>query len=113
MGIQAATGCSPDKLTEDPKTGELIWQDRAVISPELQAILTKMTRYDFQKRYQSASEVLQGLYGLLQRYSMTVAGMQREHDDLELDITSEAWDGDSSANSEEMTLPWQASADTE
>ena len=113
VGIQAATGCSPDKLTEDPKTGELIWQDRAVISPELQAILTKMTRYDFQKRYQSASEVLQGLYGLLQRYSMTVAGMQREHDDLELDITSEAWDGDSSANSEEMTLPWQASADTE
>ncbi|MGB3612575.1 MAG: AarF/UbiB family protein, partial [Elainellaceae cyanobacterium] len=114
VGIQAATGYSPDKLVEDPKTGELLWQDAAAISSELRAILTVMTRYGFQQRYQSASEALRDLYVLLQRYSLTVPGMP---DSQDVDLSSAKSSGgdwsDSNSIIEAQTLPWQSSIDTE
>ncbi|MGF1536015.1 MAG: CHASE2 domain-containing protein [Elainellaceae cyanobacterium] len=114
VGIQAATGYPPDKLMEDPKTGELLWQEHANISSELQAILTVMTRYGFQQRYQSASEALKDLYVLLQRYSLTVAGMPGPQSfDQQLDMASEESWADSDSILEESTLPWPSSADTE
>ncbi len=61
IGIQAVTGLVPDRLPEDPKTAELVWQDKAAIKPELAAILTKMVCYDFKQRYQSADAVLADL----------------------------------------------------
>jgi len=65
IGIQAITGIPPLALHEDDQ-GELIWQSIADVSDELAGILTKMTRYHFKDRYQSAEEalqVLQALYG--------------------------------------------------
>lgn len=114
VGIQAATGYPPDKLAEDPKTGELLWQDKANISSELQAILTVMTRYGFQHRYQSASEALKDLYVLLQRYSLTVAGLSDspEVDQSLSDHVEEDWSDDDSVL-EASTLPWPSSSDTE
>lgn len=85
LGIQAVTGQPPERLSEDPQTGEFIWKDRAAISPELETVLEMMTRYSFRDRYQSASEVLQDLATLLERY-----GLQRSHSPQELD--SEVFD---------------------
>ena len=64
VGIQALTGVYPYQLQEDDETGELIWQHLAQVSPGVAAILTKMVRYHFKDRYQSAAEVLQSLHQL-------------------------------------------------
>ena len=61
--IQLLTGVVPIDLEEDDD-GELIWESLADISPQLANILTKMTRYHFQDRYQSAGEALQALASL-------------------------------------------------
>ncbi len=65
MGIQALTGVHPRDLPEDVDTGEILWQDRAQVSPELAQILSKMVRYHFSQRYQRAEEVFQDLQPLL------------------------------------------------
>ncbi|WP_019505689.1 serine/threonine-protein kinase [Pleurocapsa sp. PCC 7319] len=64
--IQALTGVEPLDLEEDDE-GELIWESLADISPQLAEILTKITRYHFKDRYQSAEEVLQALTPLLDK----------------------------------------------
>ncbi|HEY9613139.1 MAG TPA: serine/threonine-protein kinase [Allocoleopsis sp.] len=64
VAIQALTGVYPYQLEEDDETGELIWQHLAPVSPGVAAILTKMVRYHFRDRYQSAAEVLQSLQQL-------------------------------------------------
>jgi serine/threonine-protein kinase len=61
VGIQALTGVSPDQLRHDPNTLEVIWKNRVSVSPKLASILEKMVSYDFNQRYQSATEVLQDL----------------------------------------------------
>lgn len=61
IGIQALTGAHPRELPEDPRTCELLWQDRATVSPQFAEILDKLTRYDFRDRYQTAMEVLADL----------------------------------------------------
>ncbi len=60
VAIQALTGTHPSKLQED-EFGELVWQGQAQVSPQLATVLTKMVRYYFKVRYQSAEEVLQDL----------------------------------------------------
>jgi len=65
IGIQAVTGLMPMQLPDDAETGELLWQDQAQISNELSNILTRMTRYHFKDRYQSAKEVLPDLEVLM------------------------------------------------
>ena len=67
MAIQALTGVHPRDLPEDVNTGEILWQDRVQVRPELAQILTKMVRYHFSQRYQRAEEVLQDLQPLLAR----------------------------------------------
>ncbi|MBW4574596.1 MAG: FHA domain-containing protein [Aphanothece sp. CMT-3BRIN-NPC111] len=64
IAIQALTGLSPDNLEKDSQTGEILWQHQASVSPGLAEVLTKMTRYHFKDRYQSATEVLQALQQL-------------------------------------------------
>jgi CHASE2 domain-containing sensor protein len=59
--IQALTGLHPYQLPTDSDTGEVIWRDHAQVSPKLAGILTRMVRYHFNHRYQSATEVLQAL----------------------------------------------------
>lgn len=61
VGIQALTGIHPAQLPHDYETSELIWQDQAIASNELAAVLHKMTRFHFMERYHSASETLQAL----------------------------------------------------
>ena len=63
IGIQALTGIIPIELEEDDR-GEIIWQDLADVSLDLAQILTQMTRYHFEERYQSATEILQDLHQL-------------------------------------------------
>ncbi|MEQ8753748.1 MAG: serine/threonine protein kinase [Coleofasciculus sp. G1-WW12-02] len=64
IGIQAITGRMPAELQEDLNTGELIWQHLAPVSPGLKNILTRMVRYHFKDRYQSATEALQAVRSL-------------------------------------------------
>ncbi len=73
IGIQALTGMSPDQLPINPDTGEISWQDKASVSPELAKVLDTMVRYDFRQRYQSAALVLQALNDLKSVTSTTAA----------------------------------------
>lgn len=61
IGIQALTGLSPSQLQEDPTTGEMLWQQQVQVSVGLASILSRMVRYDYRDRYQSANEVLQAI----------------------------------------------------
>ncbi|NJR19066.1 MAG: protein kinase [Calothrix sp. CSU_2_0] len=61
MGIQAITGINPCELQDDPNTGEFVWQHLNPVTPGLAAVLTKMTRYHFKDRYQTATEALQAI----------------------------------------------------
>ena len=69
IGIQILTGIVPIELAEDDQ-GELIWQPLIDISSELRQIITQMTRYDVQDRYQLASEVLQALLLIQDKHSV-------------------------------------------
>ncbi len=61
IGIQALTGMNPNEFVED-EDGEIIWKDLVNnVNPKLIEIISKMTRYHFQERYQSAEEVIQDL----------------------------------------------------
>jgi CHASE2 domain-containing sensor protein/serine/threonine protein kinase len=59
--IHALTGLQPAQLPTHPKTGEVVWLDAVEVSPKLAAILTRMTRYHFSQRYQSAEQVLEAV----------------------------------------------------
>ncbi|MGK7875743.1 MAG: WG repeat-containing protein [Xenococcaceae cyanobacterium] len=61
IAIEALTGIPPKKLPIDPNTLEVIWRDRAQVSDAFGDALTKMVRYYFNQRYQSAAEALQAL----------------------------------------------------
>jgi tetratricopeptide (TPR) repeat protein len=65
LAIQCLTGTYLQKLPKDIKTSEILWRDRAHISPELAAILETMVRYDFRDRYPSAAEALADLNSLM------------------------------------------------
>ncbi|HEY9850092.1 MAG TPA: serine/threonine-protein kinase [Leptolyngbyaceae cyanobacterium] len=55
--IKGLTGLSPNQLQQDIRTGEILWTHKAEIKPEFAAIISKMVRYDFSQRYQTATEV--------------------------------------------------------
>ncbi len=61
IAIQAITGLEPTQIPEDPNTGEIIWQNAAPVSPGLANVLTKMVRYHFKDRYQTAAEAMLAL----------------------------------------------------
>ena len=69
IGIQALTGLMPVNFQEDLSTGEILWQNLVPVSRGFATILTKMVRYHFKDRYQSASEALQALRQLNSLYS--------------------------------------------
>ncbi|MEN9566958.1 MAG: hypothetical protein RLZZ69_2154 [Cyanobacteriota bacterium] len=58
--IQALTGIKPLNLEED-ENGEVLWSHLVDTKPELRKILTKMTRYNYLERYESAQSVLDDL----------------------------------------------------
>lgn len=61
LAIFALTGIQPHELPKDPTNCEVIWRNWANVSERLADILTKMVRYDFNKRYHSAAEALEAL----------------------------------------------------
>ncbi|MDZ8056273.1 MAG: protein kinase domain-containing protein [Aulosira sp. ZfuVER01] len=66
IAIQALTGLSPLQFKLDPYTNEIIWHSPQIaVNDYLAAILSQMIRYDFQDRFQSASEVLHILQEML------------------------------------------------
>ncbi len=64
IGIQALTGIAPDSLQEDATTGEILWRDRAQVSPAFADILQNMVFYHFSQRYKSAIEAFHALQSL-------------------------------------------------
>lgn len=66
IALYALTGLNPalGELPEDEETAEILWRDRATISPELATILDKMVAYDFRQRYPSAAEALDAVHAL-------------------------------------------------
>jgi len=63
IGIQALTGVLPLELVE-PGTHEIVWRNQVQVRTEVVDILDKMVRFDFNERYQSATEVLQAIEDL-------------------------------------------------
>lgn len=61
IGIQAMTGLSPRDLQEDYQTGELIWQHLLPTRSRVVDIISKMTRYHYKDRYESAAEARQAI----------------------------------------------------
>ncbi|MEH1973078.1 MAG: protein kinase [Nostoc sp.] len=61
LGIYALTGIKPQELPKNSETLEVIWRDRASVSPRLANVLDKMVHYHFNQRYQTATEALQAL----------------------------------------------------
>ncbi|WP_246162575.1 bifunctional serine/threonine-protein kinase/formylglycine-generating enzyme family protein [Brasilonema sennae] len=61
LAIFALTGVKPHDLPRDPTNGEVVWRNWANVSERFADILTKMVRYRFSERYQSAAEALSAL----------------------------------------------------
>ncbi len=59
IAIEALTGVPAAKLPEDSDTGEILWEHLLVGNSRLAPVLTKMVRYHFKDRYQTATEALQ------------------------------------------------------
>ena len=81
IGIQALTGIHPYQLQEDPDTGELLWRHLVPVSGGLAKVLTKMVRYHFKDRYQTALEALQAVQQLANPYNMPT--IQIAKDDID------------------------------
>ena len=68
IAIQALTGIKPQPSVGGgfPTDAEqnVLWQQYAQVSDRLAAILTKMLRYDYRERYQSAREALQEIQNI-------------------------------------------------
>ena len=71
IGIQALTGIKPQPYVGGgffPDAEQhILWQQYAQVSDRFAAILTKMLRYDYRERYQSAREALQELQNIVQK----------------------------------------------
>jgi serine/threonine protein kinase len=67
IGIQALTGINPNRLPDDPDTGEILWQQYVRVSPELAMVLSKMVKCYFKERYSSAAEARKAVEELAQQ----------------------------------------------
>ncbi|AFY35575.1 serine/threonine protein kinase [Calothrix sp. PCC 7507] len=76
IAIQALTGVAAAQLQEDQDTGEIIWQHLVSVNSRLAAVLTKMVRYHFKDRYQSAAEALQASTEVLNPVSTVSTGQK-------------------------------------
>ncbi|MDJ0696649.1 serine/threonine-protein kinase [Mastigocoleus sp. MO_188.B34] len=62
IAIQALTGLTPLQLKVDPESNEILWRSKeTVVSEYLAAVISQMIRYDHERRFNSAPEVLQAL----------------------------------------------------
>ncbi len=79
IGIQALTGVHPYQIPEDPHTGELLWRQLVPVSAGLAAVLTKMVRYHFKDRYETALEALQAVQQLASPHNMPTVQIARDY----------------------------------
>ncbi len=70
IGIQALTGIKPQPSTDSQEN--VLCLKVAQVSSPLAAILTKMVRYDYRERYQSALEALQEIQDLENSHNATI-----------------------------------------
>ena len=84
IAIQALTGLNHQQLREDAR-GEVDWYSYAQVSPKLADIISKMVRYHFQERYESAKEVLAALETLMIQfgYATTQPGFYPQYSHTE------------------------------
>jgi len=68
IAIQALTGIAANQFPEDPDTGEILWQHFRPVNSHLGEILTKMVRYHFKERYQTATEALEVCREFIKEY---------------------------------------------
>ncbi len=71
IASQALTGLYPMQLEEDFETGELLWRQHAQVSDAIAVIITKMVRYHFKDRYESATDALAEIQQLAPLYLPT------------------------------------------
>ncbi|MFB2938560.1 CHASE2 domain-containing protein [Aerosakkonemataceae cyanobacterium BLCC-F154] len=92
--IKALTGVSPTQLIQDTKTGEILWTHKVQVSPELAAIVSKMVYYDFNQRYQTATEVIEDLLNLANSpnyLSPAIENISERTDPIELNSPTRNW----------------------
>ncbi len=58
VAIQCLTGLAPTQLSQDPKTGQVQWQQHVKVTDKLADIINSMVKIQYQLRYQSAADVL-------------------------------------------------------
>ncbi len=61
LAIQALTGIPPHKLSRDPKSLEITWQNQAAVAAKLADVLNKMVAYNSANRYQNATKALSAI----------------------------------------------------
>lgn len=76
IGIQALTGLPAGELpklqdSQNANTGNILWRQRAQVSPQLADIIDKMVHYYYGHRYQSVTQVLADLKKISQRFEAT------------------------------------------
>jgi eukaryotic-like serine/threonine-protein kinase len=113
MGIQAITGVNPCELQDDPNTGEFLWQHLTPVTPGLATVLTKMTRYHFKERYQSAAEALQALRDLRNLVEApTVTPMTASANYQSINHESTNYESTNHHTLHELTLEWHEDGET-
>ncbi len=109
--IEALTGISPYKLQYDDR-GDVIWQYCVPdLHPTLGTVISKMVRYDFSQRYESATAVL----AALREIPVTLPDTAVMGDHMRLDISPQGTDDDDEDRWDEATgyLPTDWADDTE
>ncbi|MGB3495247.1 MAG: bifunctional serine/threonine-protein kinase/formylglycine-generating enzyme family protein [Elainellaceae cyanobacterium] len=75
--IYALSGLSPEQFSEDPATGEKLWQHEVRASDELKAFLYSLVRRHYSYRYPSAVEALDAFQDLYSSTSTTAPPASR------------------------------------
>ncbi len=88
--IEALTGISPYKLQYDDR-GDVIWQYCVPdLHPTLATVISKLVRYDFSQRYDSAEQVL----AALREIPVTLPDAALIHDNVILEMSTQGTDDD-------------------
>ncbi|NEQ45908.1 MAG: CHASE2 domain-containing protein [Leptolyngbya sp. SIOISBB] len=88
--IEALTGISPYKLQYDDR-GDVIWQYCVPdLHPTLATVISKLVRYDFSQRYDSAEQVL----AALREIPVTLPDAALIHDNVVLEMSAQGTDDD-------------------
>ena len=61
VAIQAATGINPLNLAQNAATSEFVWSHKAKLGNDFGNFISRLVRYDFRQRFQSANEAFSAL----------------------------------------------------